>query len=73
MKVGWNINILHTKGLSRLKNKHLSKINMDGIANLLLEFAKAQTIKEFSEEEQRGVIKFMVYLIDKWEEETYVQ
>lgn len=55
-----------------MKNKQLSKINMDGIANLLLEFAKAQTVKEFTEEEQRGVIKFMVYLIDKWEEEVYV-
>ena len=55
-----------------MENKQLSKINMDGIANLLLEFAKATTIKEFTEEEQRGVIKFMVYLIDKWKEETYV-
>ena len=73
MKEDWNINILHMKGLSRLKNKKLAKINMDGITNLLLEFAKAQTIKEFTEEEQRGVIKFMVYLIGKWEEETYVQ
>ena len=54
-------------------NKQLSKINMDGVANLLLEFAEAQTVKEFTKEEYRGVIKFMVYLIDKWEEETYVQ
>lgn len=55
-----------------MKNNHLQRANMDGIANLLLEFAKATTIKEFTEDEQRGVIKFMVYLIDKWEEETYV-
>lgn len=55
-----------------MKNKQLSKINMDGIANLLLEFAKATTVKEFSEDEERGVIKFMVYLIDKWESENYV-
>lgn len=53
-------------------NKQLSKINMDAVANLLLEFAEAQTVKEFTEEEQRGVIKFMVYLIDKWESENYV-
>lgn len=53
-------------------NKQLSKINMDGIANLLLEFAEAQTVKEFTEEEHHGVVKFMAYLIDKWEEETYV-
>lgn len=55
-----------------MKNNQLSKINMNDIANLLLEFAEATTIKEFTEDEERGVIKFMVYLIDKWEEVTYV-
>lgn len=53
-------------------NKQLSKINMDAVANLLLEFAEATTVKEFTEDEHRGVIKFMVYLIEKWEEEVYV-
>lgn len=55
-----------------MKNKQLTKINIDGVANLLLEFAEAQTVKEFTEEEHHGVIKFMVYLIDKWESENYV-
>ena len=53
-------------------NKELAKANMDAISNLLIQFAEAQTVKEFNEQEERGVIKFLVYLIDKWEEEVYV-
>ena len=51
--------------------KNLAKINDNGIANLLSEFADAQLEREFTKEEFNGVIKFIVYLIEKWGEEVY--
>ena len=45
---------------------------MDAITNLILQYIGAKNVKHFNEEEERGVIKFLVYLIDKWEEDTYV-
>lgn len=67
------LNTLHMKGLITLKkNKQLQQINMDGITNLLLEYIKSTAVKDYTDEEERGIIKFIVYLIDKWEEETYV-
>lgn len=47
-------------------NKQLIQCNNDGITNLLLELAEVVTIKELSEDEERGAIKFIVYLMDKW-------
>ena len=54
-----------------MKNKHLIRINNNGIANLLSEFADAQLEREFTKEEFNGVMKFIVYLIEKWGEEVY--
>lgn len=52
-------------------NKHLTRINSDGIANLLSEFADAQLEREFTKEEFNGVMKFIVYLIKRWGKEVY--
>ena len=54
-----------------MKNKALHKVNTEAIAVLLLEFAEAVTVKAFNEDEHRGVIKFLAYLIEKWDGETY--
>ena len=53
-----------------MKNKHLNRINNNGIANLLSEFADAQLEREFTKEEFQGVIKFIVYLIEMWGKEV---
>lgn len=55
-----------------MANKQLARINIDGVANLLLEFAEAQIEKKFTDEEFNGVIKFMTYLIEKWDGDNYV-
>ena len=49
-----------------MTNKHMTCINTDAIVNLLIEFVGAQAIMEFSEDEFQGVMKFIVYLIKRW-------
>ena len=49
-------------------NKQLSRINKDGFTNILLEFAEAQLEIDFTTDEVNGVIKFMSYLMNKWED-----
>ena len=53
-------------------NKQLARINQDGITNLLLEFAEAQIETDFTTDEVNGVIKFMTYILKKWEGDNYV-
>lgn len=55
-----------------MANKYLDEINADGIADLLSEFAEAQVLEEFTEEEHKGVIKFIVHLIEKWGVDYYI-
>ena len=52
-------------------NNELAQANIDGIANLLSQYIVAKTEEEFTEDEERGVIKLLVYLIKMWEGDAY--
>lgn len=50
-------------------NRYITRINVDGITNLLIKYVEATRSTEFTEKEKEGVIKFLVYLMDEWESE----
>lgn len=54
-----------------MRNKQILECNSTGITNLLLELAEVVTLKELTEQEERGAIKFITHLMDKWGENTY--
>ena len=53
-------------------NKHLITANYNALTNIILEFAQFQLEEELKPSEIDGIMKFIKYLMLKWESDNYV-